>query len=109
MGTPYLSDGIETSMGGGVLIYVKEGIPCRELKSNTRIENVEGIFLEINLRKMKWLLFGGYNYSKSNINAFLGNIGPTLEHYMSNLENFILLGDFNSEINEIAMKNFCDT
>ena len=48
--------------GGGVLIYVNEGIPCRELKKKSGIESLEGIFLEINLRKMKWLLFGGYIY-----------------------------------------------
>ena len=40
-------------IGGGVLIYVKEGIPCQELKRKPGIENLEGIFLEINLRKMK--------------------------------------------------------
>ena len=57
--------------GGGVLVYVKEGIPCRELKTNPGIDNLEGIFLEINLRKTKWLLFAGYNYSKSNICTFL--------------------------------------
>ena len=32
-----------------------------------------------------------------------------LYRHISNLENVILLGDFNSEINEIALKNFCDT
>ena len=71
--------------GGGVLIYVKEGIPCRELKMMSATENVEGIFLEINLRKRKWLLFGGYNNCKSNISAFLSNIGPTIDYYMRKL------------------------
>ena len=94
---------------GGVLIYVKEGIPCRVLKTHKGSENVEGIFLEINLRKRKWLLFGGYNNCKYNINNFLNKIGPTLDHYMCKLDNFILLGDYNSEMTENAMKEFCDT
>ena len=42
--------------GGGVLIYVKEGIPYRELKKKLGIEDLEGIFLEMNLTRMKWLL-----------------------------------------------------
>ena len=37
--------------GGGILVYVREGIPCRELKGKSGAENLEGIFLEINLRK----------------------------------------------------------
>ena len=45
---------------GGVLIYVKEGIPCRELKTKPGTEIFDSIFLEINLRSKKWLLFGGY-------------------------------------------------
>ena len=62
--------------GGGILIYVKEGIPSQELKMTPIVENLEGIFLEINLRKTKWLLFGGYNNCKSNINEFLNSINP---------------------------------
>ena len=44
--------------GGGVLIYVREDIPCRVIKI---MGSLEGISLEINLRKTKWLFFGGYN------------------------------------------------
>ena len=91
--------------GGGILVYVREGIPCRELKVKSGAENLEGIFIEINLRKTKWLLFAGYNNCKINIGAFL----HTVDHYMCNLENFILLGDFNSEVQENEMKEFCDS
>ena len=47
--------------GGGIHIYVKEGIPSKELKNRYNPKDPEGIFLEINLKKSKWLLFGGYN------------------------------------------------
>ena len=47
---------------------------------------------------------------KSNINALLRNLGPVVvDHIMCRLENFLLIGDFNSEITEIEMKDFCDT
>ena len=103
---PFRLDNSATS--GGVIIYVREDIPSRELTSHTAIDNFEGIFLEINLRKTKWLIFGGYNHNKSNINIFLGKLGPTLDHYMYKFDNFLLLGDFNSEINESSMAEFCD-
>ena len=93
----------------GILVDVREGIPCRELKVKSGAENLEVFFIEINLRKNKWLLFAGYNNCKINIGTFLQSIGPTLDHYLCNLENFILLGDFNSEVQENEMKEFCDS
>ena len=98
----------KNSTSGGVIIYVREDIPSRELKYFTGVNDIEGIFIEINLRKTKWLLFGGYNYNKSNIENFLGKLGPMLDHYMFNFDNFLLLGDFNSETHETIMAEFCD-
>ena len=105
---PYRIDR-DAGCGGGVLIYVREDIPCRELTKHTIYNNIEGIFLEINLRKTKWLLFGGYNHNKSNITNFLSNLGPILDHHMSKFDNILLLGDFNSETTELSMNEFCDT
>ena len=93
----------KSSTSGGVIIYVREDIPCRELKDDQIGKNIQGIFLEINLRKSKWLLFGGYNNDKSNIDIFLGNLGPILDKYMCKFENFILLGDVNSEMLEVSI------
>ena len=41
--------------------------------------------------------------------TFLKILGSTLDYYMCRLDNFILLGDFNSAAHENAMKEFCDT
>ena len=66
------------------------------------------IFLELNLRKSKWLLFWVYNHTKSNIKNFLGEVSKQLESYISKYDNYIFLGDFNSEVNEEKMNEFCD-
>ena len=95
--------------GGGVLIYIRDDIPCRQLISHPLDKSLEGICLEINLTKSKWLLFGGYNHEKSNIHAFLRGLSPILDHYMCRLNNFLLIGDFNSETTETAMNDFCNT
>ena len=95
--------------GGGVIIYVRDDIPCRKLKPNLILEHFEGIFLEINLRKTKWLLFGGYNPYKENITYFLNQLGPAIDQYIPHYDNLILLGDFNSETCETCMTEFCDT
>ena len=69
------------SDGGGIIVYIREGIPCRKIKSHNPNGDFEGIFFEINLRKNKWLFFGGYNPKKENIVNFLTNVSSTLEHF----------------------------
>ena len=93
---------------GGILLYVRADLPCRELNFFPKSKSFEGIFIELNLRKTKWLIFGGYNYNKSNIDNYLNTVGLRLDHYMTNYENFLLLGDFNSEIHESYMSEFCN-
>ena len=41
--------------GGGVFIYVREDISSRELKTRNTPEDIESIFVEINMIKTKWL------------------------------------------------------
>ena len=94
--------------GGGVLIYVRNDIACTELKTHFQVKQLEGIFLELNLKKSKWLVFGGYNPSKDNTADFVNGVGLIIDRYMSNYDNVLLLGDFNSEIQEKAMKEFCE-
>ena len=89
--------------------YIREDIPTKELIEHSSPLNFEGIFFEINLKKRKWLVFGGYNPEKRQINHFLSNVGPILDFYMGKYENFLLLGDFNSEMSETPMIDFCET
>ena len=103
---PYRLD--KNAASGGVIIYVRADIPSGEIAFVNRSYNNEGIFIEINLRKTKWLLFGGYNYNKSNISNFLGQLCPMLNHFMSKFDNFLLIGDFNSEVSESTMAEFCE-
>ena len=102
------------SNGGGIIIYAREDIPWKELKE-LKVHHIpqlyflEGIFLEVNLKKSKWLLFGGYNPSKDSIPHFLHQLSSSFDKLMHNYDNIILLGDFNSEFNEPCMKDFCET
>ena len=43
--------------GGGVLIYVRKDTPCKKLTKHYLPDDIERIFVKINLRKIKWLLF----------------------------------------------------
>ena len=49
-------------------------------------------------------MFGGYNNGKVNIDSFFTQVGSFLDLHMARLDNFLLLGGFNSEITETALK-----
>ena len=46
--------------GEGVVTYVREDIPSKILNKHLFSNDIEGIFVEINFRKSKWLLCGTY-------------------------------------------------
>ena len=94
--------------GGGFLVYFRTGIPSRKLKTNLP-DNVEGIFFDMNMRNKKWLIFVGYNPKKEHIAPFLSHVGKSLDYQIGKYENLILIADFNSQMEEDAMKEFCDT
>ena len=48
--TPFRKD--RTSKGGGILLYVREDIPCKIIKTETDAYH-ESFFIEINLRKKR--------------------------------------------------------
>ena len=45
--------------GGGVIVYIREDIPSKKLDS-FKLDDIEGQFFELNLRKSKWLMFAAY-------------------------------------------------
>ena len=47
--------------GGGILLYIREDKPGKVLNLHKHPQDIEGIFVEVNLRKTKWLLFATYH------------------------------------------------
>ena len=70
--------------------------------------SIESFYIDINIRKKKWLLVGTENPNKNLISNHLKEIGKNLDNYSSKYDNFILLGDLNSEPTESAVKDFCE-
>ena len=70
--------------------------------------SIESFFIEINIRKKKWLLVCTYNPNKNLISNHLKEIGKNLDNYSAKYDNFILLGDLNSEPTESAVRDFCE-
>ena len=78
--------------GGGVFIYVREDIPSRELKIHNTPEDIESIFIEINLIKTKWLFCGCYHPPSQSDQYFFESSGKELNKY-SKHDKFMLVGN----------------
>ena len=93
--------------GGGILFYVREDTPVKLLSVETL--PAECLFVESNLLKRKWLVCPSYNPHKDNLRNHLQLIRKKLNLYSSNYESIILVGDFNSEIYDKCMNDFCQS
>ena len=96
------------SNSGGIIIFIREDIPCKQISNTEWPIELEGIFIEINLRKTKWLLFSGYNPHKQLISQFLCSLSKCIDKLINKYDNIVLLGDFNSELYERDMNEFCN-
>ena len=94
--------------GGGLLIYVRDEIPCKILTNQDLPSNAEAIFIELNLKNSKRLLMGGYNPHKDSISYFLSHISKVIDAKLFNYENLILLGDFNAVDSDLSLTDFCE-
>lgn len=93
--------------GGGIMIFIRDGLDSKEIKSH-KLKNAEGTFIKLVIRNTKWLIMAGYNPDKKKIGHFLNIVGRELDKLVPQYDNLLLLGDFNSEISEEEMKNFCE-
>jgi len=76
--TPYRLD--HNANGGGLLIYVREGIPSKLVFSSSTFES---IFIEVNIRKKKWLISYSYNPNRNLISNHLTLLSKDIDRYLS--------------------------
>ena len=91
--------------GGGILFYVGEDIPAKLISVETLPK--ERFFVEINLQKRKWLVSCSYNPHRDNITNHL-QTSKSLDLYLLQYDNIIIVGDFYTEIGEISINAFCE-
>ena len=62
--------------GGAMLVFIRKDIPTKLIDSQMK---VEGFFIELNLRRKKWVLCCSYNPKYSQISHYLKEIGKDLD------------------------------
>ena len=83
--------------GGGIMSLIRSDI------------SFESFYVELNFRKKKWLLNCSYNPNNNNIESHLNCLSMSIDSLSSKYENIILLGDFNSCMDDSPMIGFCET
>ena len=66
---PYRQD--RKKNGGGVSICIRDDILSKLLTKHVFPDNIEGLFVELNFRKTKWLLMGADHPSSQSVATFL--------------------------------------
>ena len=92
----------------GVMIFASEDIPCKLVSKHTLLDDIEGMIIEINLRKTKWLVLGTYHPPNQPDDYFFKAVGNALDQYLKTYEKFLLLGDFNAEDTEPILSEFLE-
>jgi hypothetical protein len=84
--------------GGGIMLFVRENVTFNLLS----FENspIECFYVELNIKRKKWLLVCSYNPNKNDIKNHLLEIGKGLDLYVSKYDNLNFLGDFNVEMSD---------
>ena len=77
--------------GGGAIVYVKEDMPSERLSRHSFKEDIEGLFVEINFRKSKWLLGGIYQPPSQPFDSLYRAL-----YVYCNYEKVELVGNFNA-------------
>ena len=95
------------SGGGGILLYIRE-----DTSKLLPIERdlTEAFFVEINLHnEKKWLISCSYNPKRASFANHLSALSKCTDIYSSKYDNLIFLGDFNAEVEDADIKNFCSS
>ena len=94
----------ESLLGG--LVYIREDIPSKILKKTFLPGDAEGIFIELNLKKHKWLVCAAYHPPNQKDNYFFNHLGTAIDVYHITHNKFLLIGNFNAKDIEPCLSQF---
>ena len=104
--TPFRLD--RNSNGRDIMLFVRWDVPAKLITSET--PSVQGLYIEVRLRKQRWFIRCSYNPNESIISQHVDALGKSMDLYSSTYENFILLNDFNARIgSELNQKSVSDS
>ena len=77
--------------GGGILVFIRDDIPCKELQINF-LNEFEVLFIEVNLSHSKWLLVACCHPPSQNDDLLFRKLSNQIDFYSKTYDNFFLQG-----------------
>ena len=91
--TSYRKD--SNKQGSGLLVYVKEDIPCCQLTNHPPVHNLPDIIaIEPNFWKQTWFLIIVYKCPSVSYTALLEQMSNVIGYYLQKYQNIVLVGNF---------------
>ena len=94
---------------GGLLAFVRDGVPVREIKTYQFPSEIEIITLELIIKKDRWWLLNLYRPPNQCPKFFFNEIEKGLDFFSSKYEKLILIGDLNCEPSDSVIRDFMDS
>ena len=91
--------------GGGILVFIRDDIPCKELQINF-FNEFEVLFIEANLSYSKWLFVTCYHPPNQNDYLFFRKLSNQIDFYSKTYDNFFIAGDLNCQETEPTLSEF---
>ena len=93
------------------MIFVREDIPNKALNKHILPEDIETVFIELNLRKQKWLPCGTYQPPPSPLPSqknkyYFYDMGKAIHTNHQIYDKFLLTRDFNTKDTEPCLLQF---
>ena len=87
-----------TSNSGGLLTYVRNDIPVRQLSKFEIDPALHILPLELRLKSKKLLIFNIYRPDRINVDIFFNTLSEAIYHYEPDYDNIYVYGDFNLDL-----------
>ena len=91
-----------------IISQVREDIPSRELNEFDLEDSVEEVFVEINLRKSKWILLAAYKPPTLSRTKCFEAIGNALNYYSKKYQQFFVMVALNTLESEDVLQDFLE-
>ena len=84
------------------MLLFREDLPLKVFSVD---KGNESCYVEVILKKTKWLINYSYNPTKNNM---LESLSRNLDLYSSKFENILAIGDLNISMEDNNMRHFCE-
>ena len=84
------------------MFFIRNNMSTKVVSTDDR--PIESFYVELNFRKKMWLLI--CSYKPSSIESHLDSLSKSIDSLSSICDNYILLGDFNSCMEDSPLKMF---